>query len=1475
MDESAKSNSEVAEDRGLGRDSSDIILDPKYPEGGEKTARALVGDGEEHSLETVRERFVARRNSFENLSFRNAVVKSESFTEEGGLKSPLSVFVEMLEKNENGFSKATEANLPFSFLDDFIIDAAHPFKVWWDFLVVISIFWTLITVPFQLTFNITPRGWLRFFSITIDVIFGIDTIVSFFTSYYDGSEQITSFFLIAKRYLRTWFIPDIISIFPLEYLLSSPGVASSLGLVRIFRLFRLIKIIRIFRLQHKILNANHSGHLSKAFTSLVTMIFVVFFIAHLYACGFHQFTECNHEYLPDAAGGKRSAQHSAEYFLDYLECVHEGNYFSLYALSLYWTFTSLLTVGYGDIVLTSSSGRLYTLLVVFTGNILFGYLIAIMLEQTVDPNPLSLQNKQRMAQIKKYLQKRLISPSLTKRLMRHFDYYYPRRSLLIEPKDTIQSCPIFLRKELFSILNSKIYSLRLFACNIHLIFEIVPFLHPYLMDSNELLLSEDEYCQELYFVLSGVINAFQQNIHTNNTKIYVGIWTAGSDLNISCAMNLRKTSWATYKSHRRTELLWMDRCSLVKYRDLHDLRKCDEVMKTTAAAIWETFLSRGEEEKRQHDLLTASMRGKSIFKLGVIDHHLPRMVFDDKIVDTSADETMVRGFLPYHRGAKANGSRGSFLLRSSSRSSFSSSSEDIVFAKTAKYYLVSRPSHVLLDDETEVVEGDGEGQGKETATGGEGAEREVELIQIHETSWMMLQRGIINPQSAPKILFDLFVIFCTLLLLVTIPLRSAFSLPQSAVWKIFDQLIQWIFITDCFLSFFTAFERPDFTLNTEHQEIFRKYLQSWFPIDFLSAFPFEILFTQRGLSLLKLFKLLRIIRITRVFKVLKVSRILKLFKFSSGKQTQTVSETAFSTFEDITLRLVSGLMVVGYVAHLLCCGWYYISLHSGGAGDEQGRYSWHHRNPELGGGWSAGDVVSSDRISLYIGSLYFVSATSASVGYGDIIATTDAERLFTILIMLVGTVLVSFVVAQVVHTESVTHSALPYSSSTFQDIEMIRQYLTEQGISRSLTHSVLKHFYFLTEVRTEFDEQDIWSRTPFKYRTFLVTHSYQKIIHQFPVLFHHASPSSSSPSSLSSSSLATVPLLSYLQPCFCLSKSYLLTYETGYDGFYLLHIGAVELVDEDQAGSEILLGNIHPGKIFGESSLFTTTPPPPPPPPDSPSPEISAAPLDPSHTKQPDSTAAFPSELPFLGIRALVDCQLYHLSLSNADLFLSHHPLIAPEIISQLRTVSQATLETAISDYSVIRNSMRLKVFQSHGRRPSSDAFPPSGSGSDASASASPPPVPLSPYAQLSLWLHGTLSWFLDSEDELSAIRYNYLNTAHETMKSYTEKEIEAILTALKNKSPSMILSTNGREKFLAMKRTQDLTRLREDRAGANRRRRKRSLTSIVPMPDSAAEGKRSEGQGQQQQRGLSTGGLSTGGLGLGSSNVLQSIEEP
>ena len=121
---------------------------------------------------------------------------------------------------------------------------SRPFR-YWEIVSSIRIFLTCLIVPFQASFD-SQSSSLWVLAYIFDVLYLVDVLLRFFVGYFSKGTLITDRSLIRHRYLRGMFIPDILTLVPLDLL--AFGVGTHLRWHQTLSLLRLNRILRVFRL---------------------------------------------------------------------------------------------------------------------------------------------------------------------------------------------------------------------------------------------------------------------------------------------------------------------------------------------------------------------------------------------------------------------------------------------------------------------------------------------------------------------------------------------------------------------------------------------------------------------------------------------------------------------------------------------------------------------------------------------------------------------------------------------------------------------------------------------------------------------------------------------------------------------------------------------------------------------------------------------------------------------------------------------------------------------------------------------------------------------------------------------------------------------------------------------------------------------------------------------------------------------------
>lgn len=114
-------------------------------------------------------------------------------------------------------------------------------------IILFVIIYSSIITPLKLAFEVDDKYFYEIDDYIVDSIFFIDIILAFSTGYYDENDNVvTNHSKIIRNYLLSWFIVDLISIFPISYIINSRigYVKNFVRLTKITRLYKLVKFSR-------------------------------------------------------------------------------------------------------------------------------------------------------------------------------------------------------------------------------------------------------------------------------------------------------------------------------------------------------------------------------------------------------------------------------------------------------------------------------------------------------------------------------------------------------------------------------------------------------------------------------------------------------------------------------------------------------------------------------------------------------------------------------------------------------------------------------------------------------------------------------------------------------------------------------------------------------------------------------------------------------------------------------------------------------------------------------------------------------------------------------------------------------------------------------------------------------------------------------------------------------------------------------
>ena len=337
-------------------------------------------------------------------------------------------------------------------------------------------------------------------------------------------------------------------------------------------------------------------------------------------------------------------------------------------------------------------------------------------------------------------------------------------------------------------------------------------------------------------------------------------------------------------------------------------------------------------------------------------------------------------------------------------------------------------------------------------------EREIQMFLATGKSLDLLEQKqpwLIPPNSTFYQVWDVLAFFFLVYTAIVTPFEIAFlpvSLSDPIFW--FNRLCDLFFFLDTIFVFFTPYQDPNTNAYVvDHKIIAKRYLRFWFWIDIISLVPFDLIsyLTNSGnvqhLFVLRLFRLLRLVRLLRLFRT---SRILKRWAPLIPIRYSVMALIKFGIAMLLTAHWVACLM--GLVP--LLEGTTYSDRTPAQVASNYTPVNWYVAYFEGSLLYAPG---SYGIWSIYLAGYYLAAMTLTTVGYGDVVPKTDAERGVMVIIMYVGGGFYAYAIGNIFSIIS----RLDQFTSEFHDtMDELNSFMSEVRLPMSLRRRVRRYFHF-------------------------------------------------------------------------------------------------------------------------------------------------------------------------------------------------------------------------------------------------------------------------------------------------------------------------------------------------------------------------------------------------------------------------------
>ncbi|KAG5308692.1 KCNH8 protein, partial [Acromyrmex insinuator] len=334
----------------------------------------------------------------------------------------------------------------------FILSHYGGFKSCWDWLILIATFYVAIIVPYNASFINTDRPTMVS-DVVVEVLFIIDIVLNFRTTYVSRKgEVVSNSRSIAVNYVKGWFFVDLVAALPFDFLYASDVYGGEESAHSNIHLVKLTRLLRLARLLQKM---DRYSQYSAVILTMLMLFFIV--VAHWLACIWYVIAE------------KERLRNDKDWDLGWIHTLAEKLKISVqnvthtesYITALYFTCSSLTSVGFGNVSANTFSEKFFSICTMLIGALMhavvFGNVTAII--QRMYSRRSQYQTKLR--DLKDFLILHQIPEELKQRMQ---DYFQTIWSLNhgIDVHETLKQFPEELRGDVSMHLHREILSLPIF-----------------------------------------------------------------------------------------------------------------------------------------------------------------------------------------------------------------------------------------------------------------------------------------------------------------------------------------------------------------------------------------------------------------------------------------------------------------------------------------------------------------------------------------------------------------------------------------------------------------------------------------------------------------------------------------------------------------------------------------------------------------------------------------------------------------------------------------------------------------------------------------------------------------------------------------------------------------------------------------------------------------------------------------------------
>ncbi|EAR84241.2 cyclic nucleotide-binding domain protein (macronuclear) [Tetrahymena thermophila SB210] len=402
----------------------------------------------------------------------------------------------------------------YSFTEQFpIIQPNGIFLVFWNIFFLFFLLIQLVIIPLLCVYD-QAKDTQPFMFITEPLavtVFIIQMLLNMNTGFYNEGEIVKSRLQIFKKYLRFYLWIDLITIFTIIACMQNQDIQ----FIKLIYLLRIIQVLQLLNTIEEHFQLQQKYYTIYELTKLYTLIY---FVAHYSSCIFYLISKLDYQNNPDISTWIKNIGVTNEYWT------------VIYLDSIYFSFVTMVTVGFGDIVPKSSHEKIYVTFFSVVSCGIFGYAV-----NTIGSIFHELSQKQANYKLKKfeitqYMEGRQIQRASQIKVLKYLEYMNSQeeeRNYLCKGELILSGISKNLREEIYQDFFGKIlFNSNIFKNNFSnkLIQQLSLVMKEITLGPGDIIFNKGDTDNRLYYVFKGAV---ENTLEINNQIIKFGQYMQG------------------------------------------------------------------------------------------------------------------------------------------------------------------------------------------------------------------------------------------------------------------------------------------------------------------------------------------------------------------------------------------------------------------------------------------------------------------------------------------------------------------------------------------------------------------------------------------------------------------------------------------------------------------------------------------------------------------------------------------------------------------------------------------------------------------------------------------------------------------------------------------------------------------------------------------------------------------------------------